>query len=125
MAKDDQKLSPENKNSFFSTIFISWLDATIWKGYRHGPLTLDMLSSNPDKINVEAAVKTFQHNWDQLYTEKEAKKSKKEVGLIWPLMKSFGWRFLWSNLIALVHYSIGFVSPQVESTIEAVLHDKE
>ena len=73
-----------------------------------------MLSSNPEKINVEAAVKTFQLNWDKLYTEKEAKKSKKEVGLTWPLMKSFGWRFLWSNLIALVHYSIVFVSPQVK-----------
>ena len=113
MAKDDQKLSPENKNSFFSTIFISWLDSTIWKGYRHGPLTLDMLANNPDKINVEAAVKTFQHNWDRLYKEKEAKKSKAEVGLVRPLMTSFGWRFLWSNMIALVHYSIVFVSPQV------------
>ena len=114
-------MAPENKNSFFSNIFISWLDPTIWKGYRHGPLTQDMLGSNPDKISVEASVEDFRRNWDRLYQEKVDKNSTEDVGLIWPLLQSFGWRFLWANMIAVVHYSIGFVSPQV--TVTSVIHN--
>jgi hypothetical protein len=72
-----------------------------------------MLSSNPEKINVEASVKTFRHNWDQLYKKKVETKSKEEIGIVYPLLKSFGLRFLWANVIAIVHYTIVFVSPQV------------
>ena len=72
-----------------------------------------MLSNNPGKISVQSAVDAFQKNWDDLYLQKEASKSEKEVGLIWPLLKSFGLRFLWSNALAVVHYTIVFISPQV------------
>ena len=85
-------------------------------GYRHGPLTQDMLGNNPEKISVQSAVDSFQKNWDELYSKKAASGSEEEVGLLWPLLKSFGLRCLWSNSIAVLHYSIAFVSPQVLKT---------
>ena len=74
-----------------------------------------MLGSNPEKISVQSAVDSFQKNWDDLYAKKTASGSKEEVGLIWPLLKSFGLRLLWSNTIAFLHYSIVFVSPQARA----------
>jgi hypothetical protein len=49
----------------------------------------------------------------QLYKQKLDSNSEREVGLTWPLMKSFGGRFIFSNVVAFLHYTIVFVSPQV------------
>jgi len=38
-AKEGIKTAPENEGSFLSSVMMSWLDAIVWKGYKHGPLT--------------------------------------------------------------------------------------
>ena len=56
-------LAPNNTNSFFSSVFLSWMNPLIWKGYKV-PLTQNDLFELPRKINVNENVEKFQNSWN-------------------------------------------------------------
>ena len=115
----DKKYAPNNTNSFLSSVFLSWLTPLIWKGYK-SPLTQEDLYSIPRKIDIDDNVRMFLNEWNKhlsrsgiAFDRGTVKKSVKRAKLWLPLVKTLGLRFLLANLLALVHYSITFLGPQV------------
>lgn len=119
--KDDHtKACPEQLNSFISTVYVSWMDPLIWQGFRK-PLSPTDLPPLPDKVNVDQTVKGFQKHWkDQIakskvnFSNRARNDDDKNIVSMWlPLLKTFGLRFLWATSIAIFHYTIAFVPPQI------------
>jgi ATP-binding cassette subfamily C (CFTR/MRP) protein 1 len=114
-----QNPSPENMNSFISSVFIFWMSPLIWLGYKR-PLVQNDLFKVPTRVNVDDNVRIFEEQW-LLYLKKNNISfnshnnisSQKKAALWIPLIKSFGGRYLWGSMLAFVHYSIPFAGPQV------------
>ena len=110
-------LAPNNTNSFFSAVFLSWMTPLIWKGYK-SPLSQKDLFNVPMKVNVDENVEKFQVQWNQ-YLKKNSfdfaknGKVRQRANLWTPLIKTLGLRFLFANLLGLVHYSVQLLGPQV------------
>ena len=94
----------------------------IWKGFRK-PLTQSDLFNLPLKVNVNENVKKFQKEWDAYlkrnnitFCHKTNNPSKKKIAKIWiPLFRTLGRRYLLGIALAIIHYNIIFIGPQVSN----------
>ena len=120
-------ISPMNTNSFFSAVFLSWMTPLIWKGYKQ-PLSQDELYEIPSKVNVDENNKTFQREWKSYLVKNGidfAKKDGKKANLWIPLARTVGWRLLFANALAIIHYSVTFFGPQVLKQLIALVEDPD
>jgi ATP-binding cassette subfamily C (CFTR/MRP) protein 1 len=114
-----QNPSPENMNSFMSSVYLSWMSPLIWLGYRR-PMVQDDLFKVPTRVNVDDNVRIFEEQW-QSYLKKnnitfnrhKSFNSQKKAALWIPLIKSFGGMYLLASILAFVHYSMTLMCPQV------------
>ena len=117
-----ENIAPNNTNSFFSSVFLTWMDGMIWKGFRK-PLIQDDLFHMPEKVDVNENVKCFEKEWKDYLERNNIKFNHKNINaqkkaFFWiPLMRSFGMRFLLGNVLAFFHYSIVFTGPFVSLRI--------
>ena len=125
--------APNNLNSFFSSVFLSWMNPIIWKGYKV-PLSQKDLFALPTKVNVDFNVKTFQRHYHQylkrnninFQSHKGLKDKQKGKAKLWiPFLKTFGKRFLLSNTLAFIHYSITFLGPQILKLLISHIEDTD
>ena len=56
-------LAQNNTNSFYSSVFLSWMSPLIWKGYK-APLEQNDLYHLPRKVHVDENVNKFQKAWN-------------------------------------------------------------
>ena len=116
------KIAPNNTNSFFSSVFLTWMDGMIWKGFKK-PLTQDDLFHMPAKVDVNENVECFEKEWKEYLERNNIKFNHKNINAqkkatFWiPLIRSFGMRFLLGNVLAFFHYSIVFTGPFVSLRI--------
>ena len=120
-------IAPNNLSSFMSAIFLSWLNPIIFKGYK-APLDEDDLTALPSKVDVKENVKSFQTHWREYLKSHKIQFSQPDSNnraKLWiPFMKTFGKRFLLSNVLALTHYSITFLGPQILKLLISLVEDK-
>ena len=92
------------------------MNPLIWKGFKV-PLTQNDLFNLPMKVNVNGNVDKFQNKWTNYLASNgisfSGKKSRKRAKIWIPLIHTVGWRFLLANFLALIHYSVPFLGPQV------------
>ena len=111
-------------------MFTWFMDAhrIIWKGFRK-PLTQSDLFNLPLKVDVNENVKKFQKEWDAYlkrnnitFYHKTSNPSKKKTAKIWiPLFRTLGWMYLLGTSLAIIHYTIIFIGPQV-SIIQCIIY---
>ena len=120
-----KKLAPNNFSSFISTIFLSWMNPIIYKGFK-SPLNEDDLTALPTKVDVAENVKSFQYHYKQYLKSHNIQfnKGQKQAKLWIPFAKTFGKRFLLANVLALTHYSITFLGPQILKLLISLVEDK-
>lgn len=126
-AKD--QLAPNNLNSFWSSVFLSWLTPLIWMGYKQ-PLSQKDLYFVPSKVDVDSNVDQFQIQWQNYLSRngidfKSKQKRTKSAKLWIPLLRTFGWRFALANALGLVHYSVTFGGPQILKQLIALVENPQ
>ena len=95
---------PECNASIISLMFFSWLDALVWSGFR-APLTQERLPRVPDTIDVGTNVSELQKRW---------RYHRGEWHSLWPALICTYWRSMIPAIVlAIVHYSLTFVSPLI------------
>ena len=116
-----KNIAPNNQNSFFSSVFLSWMDPIIWKGFKR-PLKQNDLFTLPSKVDVNENVKIFQKEWEDYLKRNNIKFSirnsnteKKKIAKFWiPLFKSLRGTFMLGTILAFIHYNLAFLGPQVK-----------
>lgn len=91
---------PENYASCLSHLLFSWMDSTIWKGFR-APLTQSQLSRCPDHVDVTRNVGEFLSKWHP------------SKSLWFVLLKTYGCRVALVTVIGLLHFVAVFLNPQL------------
>ena len=116
-----ENIAPNNQNSFFSSVFLSWMDPIIWKGFKR-PLKQNDLFTLPSKVDVNENVKIFQKEWEDYLKRNNIKfnirnnnTEKKKIAKFWiPLFKSLRGTFMLGTILAFIHYNLAFLGPQVK-----------
>jgi hypothetical protein len=100
----------ENSCSCMSGLFFAWMGGLIRKGFKN-PLTFDNLPRLPEYMRVTRNVEDFIKRMNAHFSD--GRGGTRKAGL-WPvLIREYGGWFLYTFFIALVHFSLTFVSPQI------------
>lgn len=115
--EDEENYSPQHLSSYFAKIMFGWFEPIVWKGYK-SPLTQKDLPMNPHFLNVKSNVDSFLGHWEDHKAANSvdftnSKEKRLRLTLWKPLTKSFGGRFLFGNVIGVIHYTAVFISPMV------------
>ncbi len=107
-SSSDHGLPPEERSSFVSLLLFAWLGKLIHQGFRR-TLRQQDLPSNPSHAATGVSAAQFSSTWS-----KESEESRGAAVSLWRVLRRiYGRRFLWANVIYLVHVLLGFVNPQV------------
>ena len=102
------------------------MNPIIYKGFK-APLNEDDLTALPTKVDVAENVKSFQFHWRQYLKNHNfqfGNDGQPQAKLWIPFVKTFGKRFILANVLALIHYSITFLGPQILKLLISLVEDK-
>ena len=122
-----ENIAPNNQNSFFSSVFLCWMDPIIWKGFKR-PLKQSDLFTLPSKVDVNENVKIFQKEWEDYlkrnnikFNIRNSNAEKKKIAKFWiPLFKTLRGKFMLGTILAFVPYNLQFLGPQVKYSYENI-----
>ena len=128
---EDPQDPPETLASMLSILFFAWMDGLVWRGFKQ-PLTQEDLPKPSHHVSVEKNIKAFQKEWKKQVSRKGVNfsapnynPSQDKISL-WPVMfRLYGAQAVFSLIIAIIHYILVFVNPQILKRLIAFVDSDE
>ncbi len=113
----------ESHCSVLSRLFFSWMGGLVRKGYKT-TLTFESLPTAPEDMSVTRNVQDFLKRLNPYFTRRAL--TGRKVSMYPVLAKAYGVRFTLTFILALVHYTLPFLSPTLlQYLIRFISSDEE